>query len=257
MLKIKSPKKKTKEGLKSKQLPSLRLSPINSFNSSRTDVLASVKKYLVQERFEAIPKKEDSRTTAYIVFILDSSGSMASHQQMGYVKGLIDQTLRQQRFQKFQYAMIVLDNGRASILQPFTHHPQLISQLNYSLKTRGKTNLGAAFLKTHELIRHVDKNQVQLFTFTDGKANLGSGNSHPFHYAIDCYHKYLGKRIRSTLIDTERGMVRLGKAKELAEKLGVKYERMEIWDLEDPPTLHGSKPLEGWRINRRLNSKKN
>lgn len=228
MLKIKSPEKRTKEGLKSRQLPSLRLCPVSSFNSSRTDVPASVKKYLVQERFEVIPKKEDSRTTAYIVFILDSSGSMASYRQMGYVKGLIDQTIRQQRFQKVQYAMIVLDNGSASILQPFTPHPKLISRLNHSLRTRGKTNLGAAFLKAYELIRHVEKGQVQLFTFTDGKANLGSGNSHPFHYAIDCYHKYLGKRIRSTLIDTERGMVRLGKAKELAEKLGIKYERMEV-----------------------------
>lgn len=228
MLKVKSPKKSTKEGLKSKELPSLRLSALRPFKSSRIDVPASVKNYLVQERFEAIPKKEEDRTTAYIVFVLDSSGSMASHQQMGYVKGLIGQTLRQQRVQKVQYAMIALDNGLARILQPFTNNPQLIAQLNHNLKTRGKTNLGAAFVKVHELIRHVDKSQVQLFTFTDGRANLGSGNSHPFHYAVDCYQKYLGKRMRSTLIDTERGIIRLGKTKELAEKLGVKYERMEV-----------------------------
>jgi Mg-chelatase subunit ChlD len=227
MLKIKSPKKQHKEGLKSKQRLSLDLRFAHSYKSSQTDVLQSVKNYLQKEHFERIPKVENARATAYIVFILDSSGSMASHQQMGYVKGLMEQTLEKQRYKKIRYAMIVLDEGKASIVQPFTGHLQLITQLTYSLKTKGKTNLGAAFLKAHALIRQMDKSQVQLFTFTDGKANTGSGNSSPFSYAIDCYQKYLGKRLRSTIIDTEKGVVKLGKAKELAEKLGVGYERIE------------------------------
>lgn len=227
MLKIKSPKKQSKEGLKVNSLPTLHLPSVTTFKSSQTDVLQSVKNYLVKEHFERIPKKEDGRSITYIVFILDSSASMASQQQMAYVKGMVEQTLKKQRFKQVRYAMIVLDEDKANIAQPFTEHPKLITQLNYSLKTRGKTNLGAAFLKAHELIRQIDKRQLQLFTFTDGKANTGSGSSHPFQYAVDCYRKYLGQSIRSTIIDTERGLVRLGKAKELAEKLGLKYERIE------------------------------
>jgi magnesium chelatase subunit D len=228
MLKIKSPQKQSKVGLKSKSQPSLRRAPIHSFKSSQTDVLQSVKNYLVKERFERVHKKEDARTTAYLVFILDSSASMAGQQQMAYVKGLMEQTLKRQRDQQSRYAMVVLDGDKAAIAQPFTRHPQQISRLNYSLKTGGKTNLGAAFLKAHELIRQLDKRQVQLFTFTDGKANIANGQHSPFQYAIGCYRQYLGKSIHSTIIDTERGLVKLGKAKELANELGIRYEKIEI-----------------------------
>lgn len=227
MLKIKTPKKHTKRGVKTKEQLSLRISPVSSFKSSQTNVLESVRNYLVKGRFERIYKKENTRGSVSVVFILDSSGSMASHQQMGYVKGLVEKTIGQQRFKKVQYAMVVLKDEDAAIAQPFTIHPQQITQLSYKLKTSGKTNLGAAFLRVYELVRHIDKSQVQLFAFTDGKANIGSGNSHPFQYAVNCYRQYLGKRISSTIIDTERGMVKLGKARELAEKLGIKYERME------------------------------
>lgn len=227
MLKIKTPKKHRKEGMKTKEQLSLRISPVSSFKSSHTDVLQSIRNYLVNGQFERIHKKESASGTVSVVFVLDSSGSMASHQQMAYVKGFVEKTIRQQRFKKIQYAMVVLNEEEAIIAQPFTAHPQLITQLNYKLKTRGKTNLGAAFLRVYELIRYIDKSQVQLFTFTDGKANIGSGNSHPFQYAVNCYQQYLNKRISSTIIDTERGMLKLGKARELAEKLGIKYERME------------------------------
>ena len=186
-------------------------------------MLQSVKHYLLKGEFEEKFRPDHSRAETNIIFLLDTSGSMAAHQQMGYVKGMIEQTLKMQRHKKISYAMILLEGEDARICQPFTQNQQLISQLSYSLRNRGKTNLGAAFIKVNELSRSLDKSKVQLFTFTDGKANAGGGENAPFEYALQCYKKYVGSRIRSTIVDTEQGMVRIGKAKALADKLGVRY----------------------------------
>lgn len=193
------------------------------YKSQQTDVLQSVKHQLLNGVFQEKFKPEHSRAEANIIFLLDTSGSMAANQQMGYVKGMIEQTLKKQRHKKIRYAMILLEGETAKICQPFTQNQQLISQFNYGLRNRGKTNLGAAFIKVQELSRSLDKSSVQLFAFTDGKANVGDGENAPFEYALQCYKKHVGSRIRSTIVDTEQGMVRIGKARELAGKLGVRY----------------------------------
>lgn len=152
---------------------------------------------------------------------------MAVGEQMAWVKGIIAQTLKKEQQKKLRYAMILLQDGSAAIAQAFTSNTRLITQLNLGLRTGGKTNLGEAFKQVHTLTRSLDKRTVQLFAFTDGKANVGTGAQSPFAYAVSCYKKYVGSSLRSTIIDTERGFVQIGKARELAKELKVKYRKLE------------------------------
>ena len=173
-----------------------------------------------------VHKKENPTTEANIILLLDTSGSMAAEQQISYVKGMVEKTISQQRHKSIRFALVVLGGEDARILQAFTKNHQQLSNFTYSLRTRGKTNLGAAFMRVHELCRSLDKSTVQLFTFTDGKANVAGNHQTPFDFAVQCYRKYVGSRIQTSIIDTEIGFLKLGKAKKLAEVLGVDYRQI-------------------------------
>lgn len=184
-------------------------------------VLQSVKSYLSTDRFTAIYKQATKKAVARIVFLVDTSASMAIEQQMGYIKGVIEKTITSRPMQKVQYAIIGLQDTTAKVFQEFTSNTQQILSVNHQLKTGGKTNLGAAFFKVYEVLRSMNMQTVQLFVFTDGKINTGTEN--PFQYAVTTYKKYLARIPKATIIDTEHGFVRLGKAQRLAQQLRLGY----------------------------------
>ncbi len=184
-------------------------------------VLQSVKQYLKTEKFATVYKQTTQKATARIIFLVDTSASMALDQQMAYLKGIIEKTITSYPLQKIQYAIVGLQDTTAKVIQEFTSNTKQISNINYQLRTGGKTNLGAAFFKVYELLRSVNTQTVQLFVFTDGKINAGVEN--PFQYAVSTYKKYLTRIQKTTVVDTETGFVRLGKARQLAEQLKLKY----------------------------------
>ncbi|WP_106790831.1 VWA domain-containing protein [Aquimarina sp. Aq78] len=184
-------------------------------------VLQSVQQYLKTGKFTTVYKQATQKAIARIIFLVDTSASMALDQQMAYLKGIIEKTIMSYPLQKIQYAIVGLQDTTAKIIQEFTANTQEISNINHQLKTGGKTNLGAAFFKVYELLRSVNTQTVQLFVFTDGKINAGAEN--PFQYAITAYKKYLARIQKATVIDTETGFVRLGKAKQLAQQLKLNY----------------------------------
>ncbi|MBG6130271.1 magnesium chelatase subunit D [Aquimarina sp. EL_43] len=184
-------------------------------------VLKSVQQYLKTGKFTTVYKQATQKAVARIIFLVDTSASMALDQQMAYLKGIIEKTIMSYPLQKIQYAIVGLQDTTAKIIQEFTSNTGQISNINHQLKTGGKTNLGAAFFKVYELLRSVNTQTVQLFVFTDGKINAGAEN--PFQYAVSTYKKYLARIQKTTVIDTETGFVRLGKARQLAQQLKLKY----------------------------------
>ncbi|WP_062053949.1 VWA domain-containing protein [Aquimarina longa] len=188
---------------------------------SEVSVVQSVKNYLSTGRFTTIYKHITEKAVARIIFLVDTSASMAVDQQMGYIKGIIEKTIDSHPMQKVHYAIVGLQDTTAKVIQEFTTNVQQIFDINYQLKTGGKTNLGAAFLKVYELLRSVHIQTIQLFVFTDGKVNTGAAQ--PFQYAVETYKKYLSRISKATIVDTEKGFVRLGKAQQLAQQLRLTY----------------------------------
>ncbi len=188
---------------------------------SEISVVRTVKKYLSTGKFEKIYKRATKKTVAKIVFLIDTSASMAIDHQVAYLKGIIEKTITSYPLKKIEYAIVGLHHTTAKVLQEFTFDIKKISEINYQLKVGGKTNLGAAFFTVYELIRSVRMEMIQLFVFTDGKINTGAENS--FEYAVRTYKQYLSRISKTTIIDTEISFVKLGKAKQLAQQLKLEY----------------------------------
>ncbi len=202
-------------------LDELKIVPYQAEKSREIAIIASVKNYLIKDKFTPIHKQVTKKSMAHIVFLIDTSASMAIQKQIAYVKGMLQKTITSHPSQKVHYAIVGLADKTATVLQEFTTNIEKVLDENYKLKVGGKTNLGSAFLKVYELIRSINSKTLQLFILTDGKANIGGQD--PFKYAIEMYKTYLGKLKNTTVIDTEQGFVRLGKAKELAKHLQLTY----------------------------------
>ncbi len=226
-LKFSTPRAHKKQDVNLDALNTVSVAPSPAKPSSELAVLKSVRQYLKTGVFHSIYKQRTQKSTARIVFLIDTSGSMALEHQMGYLKGIIDKTIGTYHLQKIQYAIVGLQDTTAKIVQEFTSNTERIKALNYQLRTGGKTNLGAAFLKVYELLRTLNTQTTQLFVFTDGKANTGAQD--PFQYAVNTYKTYLRRLPKATVIDTEMGVVKLGKAKQLAQRLKMDYAALSAF----------------------------
>lgn len=220
-LQFAAPKKSKKQEVKLNAFNKISPVAYSTKKDTQVAITKSIMAYLKTGTFSRIYKQLAQKTIARVVFLVDTSASMAMDQQMAYLKGIIEQTITANPIQKMQYAIIGLHDTTARILQEFTANTKQISDINFQLKTGGKTNLGAAFFKVYEVLKSLNPQTTQLFIFTDGKAN--TGDTDPFQYAINTYKKYLNKIPKATIIDTERGFVKLGKAKQLAHLLKLEY----------------------------------
>ncbi len=220
-LQFSRPRESKKQAVKLAGLNTMSPVSYRAKKAKEVAVTKSVLSYLKTGQFHRIYKQFEQKAMAHVVFLVDTSASMAVDKQMAYLKGIITQTVVSNPLQKIRYAIVGLQDNTAKILQEFTINTKQIVSINHQLRTRGKTNLGAAFLKVYELLRSLNVETTQLFVFTDGKANAGAAD--PFGYAIKVYKKYLNKIPKTTIIDTESGFVRLGKAKELAQVLRLEY----------------------------------
>ncbi len=184
-------------------------------------LIKTIRHYVATQKFSPIYKQGIKTSTTNIVFLLDTSASMAVDKQLGYVKGIVQKTIAAYPSKKIAYAIVALEHASARIMQYFTSDTTRLKEMNYQLRAGGKTNIGMAFFKVFELLKSINKKTVQLFVLTDGKIN--AGHEHPFEYAIQNYKTYLSRLSNTTIIDTESNFVKLGRAKRLADRLNVNY----------------------------------
>ncbi len=211
----------SKEAVKLEQLEPLKSVTYPDSSEKKRALFSSIKHYVATGKFETKYQYLSKKSMASIVFLVDTSASMAIDKQLGYLKGIIQQTIEHNPLQRIQYAIVGLEQNTARVIQGFTSNLNAISESNYKLKVGGKTNLASAFFKVFELLKTINKKTVQLFVLTDGKANTGGDN--PFDHAINIYKTYLSKLRHTTIVDTERGFVKLGRARQLAERLRLNY----------------------------------
>ncbi len=231
---VKNELKFTSSAVKKKGIEITKLKGIQNTNILQPEdkslaVFKTVKEYLTTGNITPIYKYKHPKSMLHIVFLIDTSASMAIGKQIAYIKGLILKTIEANPLKKIKYAVVALANNSSKIVQPFTTNTNLISEISSKLKTHGKTNLKDAFLKVYELLRTVNKKAVQLFVMTDGKINYGS--EYPFETAIQTYKIYLSNLKNTTVIDTESGFVKLGRAKKLANQLHAKYMSLSLLNL--------------------------
>ncbi len=167
-----------------------------------------------------------------IMFVVDSSGSMGANKRMAETKGAMLSLIVDAYQKRDKVGLIAFKGDKAEVLLSPTSSVELAKKQLEELPTGGKTPLSKGLLKGFEVLHNeLNKNKKikpLLVIISDGKANVSiNGNSNPFNEAKQIAEDIKGSGIKSVVIDTETGFVRLGRLQELSEALGGRYYALE------------------------------
>lgn len=166
-----------------------------------------------------------------ILFAVDASGSMAARQRMVAVKGAVLSLLLDAYQKRDRVALVAFRGQAARLLLPPTNSVELAERQLRSLPTGGRTPLADALRLCDETIRRYQSRQRRdnpwLILVSDGRPNVPLRGNNALHDACRFAERIRELGVRSLVIDTENGPVRLGQNRRLAQALGAEYLRLE------------------------------
>lgn len=178
-------------------------------------------------------KVRERRTGTSILFVVDSSGSMGVKKRMEAVKGAIMSLLKDAYEKRDRVGL----KDCAEELLPITRSIDLAQKKLEKLTTGGKTPLAAGIERAYNIIKKElkkDEKVVPLILFlSDGKANYSISGKDPIKESLELAQKIKKENIRTIVIDTEEGFIKLEMAKTLSEALGAEYYKLENLKSED------------------------
>ena len=182
-------------------------------------------------------KVRERRTGTSILFVVDSSGSMGVKKRMEAVKGAIMSLLKDAYEKRDRVGLVAFRKDCAEELLPITRSIDLAQKKLEKLTTGGKTPLAAGIERAYNIIKKElkkDEKVVPLILFlSDGKANYSISGKDPIKESLELAQKIKKENIRTIVIDTEEGFIKLEMAKTLSEALGAEYYKLENLKSED------------------------
>lgn len=182
-------------------------------------------------------KVRERRTGTSILFVVDSSGSMGVKKRMEAVKGAILSLLKDAYEKRDRVGLVAFRKDCAEELLPITRSIDLAQKKLEKLTTGGKTPLAAGIERAYNIIKKElkkDEKVVPLILFlSDGKANYSISGKDPIKESLELAQKIKKENIRTIVIDTEEGFIKLEMAKTLSEALGAEYYKLENLKSED------------------------
>ena len=186
----------------------------------------TVSQYLATDKFEIQHKFQQSKTQTHLLFVLDSSGSMLKDKVVAYAKGLVEKFAVSEKGLKPLYSLISLYNGDAElVLEASKNSDELVAELK-AIKTGGKTNIVPAFKKIKALTNNSKNINYELIIITDGKFNTDAENA--FDEAVIACQTYCKSVQQFTVVDAEKGLVKLNLAKKFSAKIKANYESLMV-----------------------------
>ncbi len=166
----------------------------------------------------------EGREGNLVLFVLDSSGSMAARSRTSAVKGAVLALLLDAYQRRDKVGVVTFRGSDASVALPPTSSVEAAAVLLAALPTGGRTPLTAGLLRAAELLRVEavrDPNRRALVVVvTDGRHTSGPAPqlaaAHLARSGVAC-----------VVVDCESGPIRLGLAAELGEQLGGVVLRLE------------------------------
>jgi len=204
----------------------LRAAAPYQLSRNRSGLAVSIKPNDIRE------KVREKKTGSTIVFIVDSSGSMGANQRMIAAKEAILSLLLDAYQKRDRIAMVAFRGSEAQVLLPPTDSVELGKKCLETLPTGGKTPLSDGLLKgyillTHEL-RMNDKTRALIVVVSDGRANVSITHGvNAFNEALTICDEIHTAGIQSVIVDTEAGLIRIGKMREISDRLHGKYYPMD------------------------------
>lgn len=175
-------------------------------------------------------KRREHRAGATIVFAVDASGSMGARRRMIATKDAILSLLFDAYQKRDRVGMIAFRGQTAQVVLPITRSIDLAQNRLQKLPTGGRTPLAQGLLLARQMI-HTKKNKDEdtiplLILITDGRANDTQCDD-PVGEAMTAAQAIARDGIQSVVIDTEKELVPLGIAAQVAERMNAQYLKMD------------------------------
>lgn len=179
-------------------------------------------------------KQRQSCVTNLVVFVVDSSGSMGSFDQMSVVKGSILSLVADSYHNRDHVSLVGFRKNKAEVVLPPTANQQRAARALAQMPTGGRTPLAAGLERGLAVIENVDQGHNSLVpvlvVVTDGRSNYARDGASPIKEAMEWADRIRGHGVSAVCFDTESGPVRLGIVRELADQMGAKYFQLAEFD---------------------------
>ncbi|WP_405491821.1 magnesium chelatase subunit D family protein [Nocardia sp. NBC_00511] len=166
----------------------------------------------------------EGREGNLVVFVVDTSGSMAARDRLSAVTNAVVALLRDAYQSRDKVAVITMRGQDAELVLPPTSSVDIAVRRLADLRTGGKTPLAQGLLKAREVIRRERTRDPHrrplLVLLTDGRA---TGGTDPIPRARAAARQLTHDAVTAMVVDCERGMIRLGLAREFATELRGGY----------------------------------
>ncbi|MFE3955933.1 magnesium chelatase subunit D family protein [Nocardia sp. NPDC059091] len=166
----------------------------------------------------------EGREGNLVVFVVDTSGSMAARDRLAAVTNAVVALLRDAYQRRDKVAVITMRGQDAELVLPPTTSVDIAVRRLADLRTGGKTPLAQGLLKARDLIRRERTRDPHrrplLVLLTDGRA---TGGTDPLPRARTAARMLAADAVTAMVIDCERGMIRLNLARDMATALRAGY----------------------------------
>ena len=181
-------------------------------------------------RTEDIREKiRERRIGNFLLFVVDSSGSMGARGRMTATKGAIMSLLLDAYQKRDKVAMISFNKDEARLNLPPTSSIDMAARMLAEMPVGGRTPLNHALLKSDEVLRgqlvRDPTSRPIVVLITDGRSNVALAGGKPMDECLELARRLSREeRIRFILVDTEeQGLIRFGLAAKIAEALNARY----------------------------------
>jgi magnesium chelatase subunit D len=190
-------------------------------------------------------KVQLGKNAGLILFVVDTSGSMAAQKKMELVKGVVLNLLDDAYQRRDKVGVISFAGKEARLLLAPTRSVDVAHNQLCQLPTGGRTPLAHALLMAFDVINAVTKQDCPeplLILLSDGKSNVPlSDSSDAWQDSLKAANDLAKSGVSSLVIDTESGYLKFGKASELAGVLNAECLKLDSLSVQSLTVKIGSK----------------
>ncbi|QZA06830.1 VWA domain-containing protein [Mycolicibacter heraklionensis] len=166
----------------------------------------------------------EGREANLVLFVVDTSGSMAAAERMRHVKTAILSLLLDAYRRRDRVAVVTFRDTQAEVVLPATRSVEIAAVRLDELPAGGRTPLAEGLTEAVEVIRRERLREPAcrplLVVLTDGRATAGADPVERSRLAAD---QIAGQGYSAVVVDCENGRMRLGLARTLAEHMRAEY----------------------------------
>jgi magnesium chelatase subunit D len=166
--------------------------------------------------------------TCHVLFLVDASGSMATHRRLEAAKGAAMGLLTSSYQRRDEVALMVFRGEGTDLVLPFTRNVRSIERALTDVPTGGRTPLARALLDAAGLLQSRDP--ALLVLLTDGRANVSTDGGDPWEEALAVCGRLREACAGALIVDCESGPVTLGRARAMAQLLGAECVSLDALD---------------------------